>query len=297
MVGSKAKNANKRLILVLFGGKGNQLFQIAFGVIAAKYFGLRVEVDTKFGFWFDKAFGRRLALKSDTLVDYKLSLTGRLIVCWFVIKTKVFNFNCARAVRDYDDLYKFAFDGTRRGAAVGWGYYQDGHEIEKHRNIVVSDILNIEFKNFLSQRVSSGKHDVELIKVGLRLYEEVQDTTARMSHLGGLDLDQFERELVRLIASYPRCRCHIFTTDSAAIGDHFRNDSRFSVFDQSSGIRTADQVIESLASCDILVITNSSLYWWAGFYSFYVAAQPVLITRNFSMVNACIDGWKYIDEF
>ena len=263
-----------KVIVSLYGGLGNQLFQYAVARSLATKNNASLVLDIA---WFDIADSlkdtttRKYALKSFG-IDCEIQTIGlpwqkngflRRLLRRFSWLFKVFanDFlicNEKSALFDFDLL-------NQTGPLWLNGYWQSYKYFDSISEVIRKEIGTIRFLSVSSQKVLNGIVNCESICVHVRRGDYVSNANANKVH--GLCGVEYYKKAIKLVAeNLDNPVIYIFSDDPDWVRINLKNPYKTIVVDVN-GTEDVCQDLWLMSSCKHFIIANSSLSWWGAWLS------------------------------
>lgn len=290
-----------KVIVSLFGGLGNQLFQYASGRSLALRNNARLILDTG---WFDIVDN----LDSTTVRKYELNSfklncdiqtmglpwQKKSILSPLYRRLPFFAKIITRNTNIYNEKsFKFDMNLFNQKLPI-WlnGYWQSYKYFDSIDEVIKQDIESIKFLNTGSQKILKMIQSSESICVHVRRGDYVLNPKANKMH--GLCSIHYYNEAIKLITKYlSKPVLYIFSDDPEWV----RVNLSFSYKTIIVDINDIEEVCQDLwlmKSCNHFVIANSSLSWWAAWLSSY--KEKIVIAPKKWFANNTYDSSDLIPE-
>lgn len=250
-----------KIIVSLYGGLGNQLFQYATGYALSR----RLNCDLVFDLaWFDSAHTfRRTTPRKFSLAPFHLSVEQQNIglkTPWRKINGLIFKKSKQTKIfREKTPLFDPVLFENQ---APLWldGYWQSPKYFEKWSAEIKEKIgtpigINKRSEEMLFRIVTS-----ESICVHVRRGDYVSNKKAQDFH-GLCSLGYYREGVNRTRKNFKTPHCFVFSDDLAWVRENFDVGVPFTAVD-INGPDEAHQDLWLMAACKNFVIANSSLSWW-----------------------------------
>jgi hypothetical protein len=262
------------------GGLGNQLFQLAAGLYAEEQLSTSVLYETSWYKYRPNAAERPFGIAP--LLSHQRLVTLPLHVARYAYST--YNpFYRAEPQPEQDNTAESIFQLLARNWRVLSGYFQSASLV-----MAVRDQLSERLTPLIKEKTSGECADVIGVHIRLGDYYE---TPKVMESAGVCSPEYFSEalELVNKRRSVPQ-RIVVFT-DSPEI---FAKDyaSSFPANAYISEARSGWQALAGLSQCEAVIMSNSSLSWWAAFVGAVLTGQvqQVVMPTPWMAVPSEIEG-------
>lgn len=238
---------NKKVIIKLMGGLGNQMFQYSFGKFISDKTGRELILDTSF-------LDRRDMDPGFTYRNYDLDV--------FNLDVKIvsnFNESFELISQDWNHLHKIQPELIERSL------------LSQSNNIYIDGYWQSP-KYFNNEKYFNFKYSI--LESSLSLLEEIKNSESVMIHIrrgdyvnnktsGCLDRDYLEK--VINIMPVKEYKFYIFSDDIDWCRENL-SDIGFIVDNSHSGIKGSNH-LQLMSSCKYSIIPNSSFAWWSAYLS------------------------------
>lgn len=289
---------DKKIIVGLSGGLGNQMFQYAAGRALA--IDLRADLLLDIS-WFLGRENRTYAL-DDFLTAGQVSFTQpRLFQNFQSLHSKIMRrWGSARMGGKIFRENQFQFNpdiSNIRQSVFLEGYWQSERYFKNHGQQIRDDFLpNSELPDRCQPLLSEIKAS-DAICVHIRRGDYVTDPSAAAVH-GLCSLDYYQEGAARLMRNLSDPHCFVFSDDPNWVRNSLELPCPFSVVDVNDGSQ-ANWDLHLMSACRHFVIANSSLSWWGAWLGTADDKQVVAPKRWFlndakSTVDLISQNWQQI---
>ena len=276
----------KKIVVSLYGGLGNQLFQFATGFALSKHHDCELVFDLS---WFDSVHkSKGTTLRKFSLAPFHLNIEQQSLgpgKLWSKINRLIFlKRKKIKIFREKTPL----FDPVLfRKQAPLWldGYWQSPKYFESWATEIREKIgrpKEISAKNKeMLERISNS----ESICVHVRRGDYVSNAKANNFH-GLCSLDYYREGVKKTKSNFKDPHCFVFSDDPAWVDKNFEVGVPCTVVN-INGPDEPHQDLWLMAACKNFVIANSSLSWWGawlGNYSNKTVVAPFEWFRNKPML-------------
>lgn len=260
-----------KIIVSLYGGLGNQLFQYATGYALSKQLNCELVLDLA---WFDivrnirDTTPRKFSLSPFGLEVKQQKLGLDLKKKHQRIIDNILSLLRLRTPDEDEKIHIFRETTTKydptlfKNKAPLWlaGYWQSPRYFETwsselRNKIGIPRDLNKENQKMLKQIENS-----ESVCIHIRRGDYVSNKQANEFH-GLCSMEYYRKGLQSVKSNFKNPHCFVFTDDPAWAKDHFDLGTDFTVVD-TNGPDEAHCDLWLMAACKKFVIANSSLSWW-----------------------------------
>jgi len=255
-----------KVVVSLYGGLGNQLFQYATGYALSKHHNCKLILDLA---WFDvvpKLKGttpRKFSLDPFHL-DVEQQHVGINRLWSKLQRLPLFKRGQMQLFREQS----FQFDPKLFMApAPLWldGYWQSPKYFEKWASDIRHKIGKPNQMSPKTKEMMSLISHSDSVCVHIRRGDYVTNAQAKECH-GLCSLDYYREGIKRVTAHVGNPHGFIFSDDPAWVQKHFKVEIPFTVID-INGPDEAHEDLWLMAACKYFVIANSSLSWWGAWLS------------------------------
>jgi hypothetical protein len=295
----------KKIYLYLSGGLGNQLFQYA----AAKNLSIindaELIIDTHSGFVTDFKDFRKFSLEKQKLQN--VSFKENIIIFWlyriykkiFKIK-KIFHdlFFCKlineMSINYYDEnIKKFKF--SKR--LYLFGYFQSEKYFIENKNTILNELHPSTSNKKIFVEMKEKIVTSNSVALGLRFFETYSEN--EHNKFGGItSLNFYEKALRKMFQNVENPTFFIFSTRLSNVEQFLSNFNEikkynFYIITEDNGFADTSDNLWLMSHCVNHIISNSTLYWWAAYFSSTrYKNQTVISSENFANKDTCLDNWK-----
>ena len=259
------------VVVRLFGGLGNQMFQYATAKAVALRSGAELLLDLS---WFSTASDRQYALgplqvSARTLAEIPPEgATGRLL------RKALHRFS-----RHSDKYWQgrpvfrekhFHFDPAVldvRAPVCLDGYFQSERYFLEYRALIASEFTVATPLGSLAQAMLERMATHDAICLHVRRGDYVANMTTKAFH-GLCPLDYYHQGLRIVGEGLLKPHCYVFSDDPQWVHANFSPECPMSVVD-IHGAHEAHEDLRLMAACKHFVIANSSLSWWGAWLCSY----------------------------
>lgn len=288
---------NKKLIVYLSGGMGNQLFQYFFGMSYAKILNRKLYIENKTGFLTDFVFKRNFEIPLKSLENtktYTLSfLLFRIVRKIFKKKIfKIFNnlFITENELKKNKDILE---KNTNIKNIFIIGDFQDEKYFEKDKLDTKNSLNFGEIKNNKIIEVFKSLDLKNSVAIGMRFYEElsknkqhlVGDVTPLSFYNKAIDL--FEKKLEN-----PKYIIFSFNDHEMLKKLNISKEKIVFINDQTIQCKNIEKLL-MMSNFKNFIISNSSFYWWAAYFAEIKYGKiNIVATNNFFDDKTIPARWK-----
>ena len=286
--------------IILKGGLGNQLFQIA------KFFDLYtknkdLKIDIKTGFLIDFKYKRKLEIKELKKSKFKNTTFCSYLSIFFLILEKIFPYlNNLLNIKIINDK-KEKNESTKSRVVIFNGYFQEykliNSNLIKIYDLVKSNlIINKEgqFKDLID-RIDSCRNSVALC---IRFYEESKDPKIHASKNSKFKSPGiFNRVIRHYEKSLEDPTFFVFVQEENKFTDNLKFNSPFYIISHDAGFRGSWERLASQSHCKHHIFNNSTFYYWGAIFSKYLNKRldiesKIYVTDNFIFSEIYCPDWN-----
>lgn len=242
------------MIVKIYGGLGNQMFQYASALAASKEIKCNLMLDLSWYSNMDGATPRRYQLR-ETFGVNKIALP--YIAIRLLRKLNV--------LHTYKEKREFYFDSEIFSLSkniIMDGYWQSNLYFEKHRALLLKEFtIN---SNLISTNVENLKSDIEKVNsvsLHIRRGDYVSNSNANSFH-GVCSLDYYYSAIERINDSIcDNFKLYIFSDDIAWVKENLKLDIEHQYITGNSDVED----LYLMQNCKHNIIANSSFSWWGAY--------------------------------
>jgi hypothetical protein len=299
----------KKVIVYLSGGIGNQIFQYVAGIYLANKCDGQLILESRFGFMIDQKYQRKYLLnKVFELSCKQSSWCDTLILIGYLIKRKILrilNFstnsffgNFFFIEHDHNFETDFIFDDNFYKYWVV-GYWQKQIEFVKPTRLLFNYLKMIAPSDVLILNLGRELRSVESVALGIRLYEEVENSELFMGSTVDIQIAKLNLAIKHLQKEHPNVRFYVFCTHNSRLIESvvLPNNSIFLTGD--NGFKDPISSLWLISQCRHHIFTASSFYWWGAWLSMSIyqatdMKQKIYMINNNYFLSATQLEWESI---
>jgi hypothetical protein len=306
----------KKIYLYLCGGLGNQLFQYA----AAKNLSLKNEakIILDIGSSYniinhittcvrEKKFKPilKFSLQKNKLKNTEFKkyifffLIYRIFKKIFIFKRLFYNFYTSTLI---NEMILKSFEGKIKDFKIKnklylFGYFQSENYFYDNKKKIIEELMPTTPKDIKFLNVQKRVNIENAICVGLRFYEELNDNLK--NKIGGLtNFDFYKIAITKLIKNIKSPEFFIFSTkkknvEKLLLAFNEINKYKINIITEDEGYKGDMNNLWLMSMFKNYIISNSSLYWWAAYFSQNRFENcKIICSGNFANKDTCLDKWK-----
>ena len=306
----------KKIYLYLSGGLGNQLFEYAAAKNLALNNNAKLIIDTKTGFLLDFRDPTKFSLNKSSLnnVEYKnfcfTFFFYRIFKKFLKKKSWFYKFINFSILDDtFLDKYEEKINEIEFNKLFMLGYYQSEKYFHKNRNLIIKELypsIPQDTKYIkLSEKISKNNS----IAIGVRMHENI-DTEfgirisdkrkARMiAGIGGITPINFYLNAINKMSDKIKDpNFFLFSTkktnlDSLIQKSEILQNCPLEIVTADCGFENAYDNLWLMSKFSNFIISNSTLYWWAAYFSMLNSnSNYVICSKRFPNKDIYINEWE-----
>ena len=297
-----------RIIVSLYGGLGNQLFQYATARAIAAKNNAELILDLA---WFTTAkksssiTARRFALSPFNIPSAQLQEQGDFLHATSSRITRLFKkyLNYKKFKRENINYLKeksFNFDAnifSLPGSIWLDGYWQSYKYFQDIQALLQREIGTVGQLSNESQKLLFVIATNDAICLHIRRGDYVTNKAAAAVH-GLPDMEYYQSGLILAAKGLKNPHCYIFSDDPQWVKENFTASIPITIVDVN-GPDDAHQDLWLMAACKRFVIANSSLSWWGAWLSeaadkIVVCPRQWFLAKNLNTRDLIPDDWLKI---
>ena len=282
----------KIVYLYLTGGLGNQLFQYA----AAKNISIKNKsillLDKSSGFFDDFRFRRSFSLKKKLLKNVKIKnfifffIFFRLLKKILNLKEVLYNFFSTTVINEFVNHKNFKphLENIKfKKNLYMMGLFQSEKYFLNNRSEIIEDIMPKKTSNQMFRRI----YDVisnNSVAIGVRMHEGLP---SHLKHTaGGIASNRFYLKAIKILLSKIKNPNFYFFSTKKNYADKLILDldiiSKFkiNIITPENGYVDAYDNLWLMSCFKNLIISNSTLYWWAAYFSKLKFKKNIIICSD-----------------
>lgn len=291
------------LVVVLKGGLGNQLFQYAAARALADRTGADLAIDAWTGFAQDYRYRRKPALAAFAIRGRDATLAERVPYWLLEVRRRVSSASFGPVHRGLGGTFLLEpgmrFSPEIHGATwtgTAWldGYWQSDRWFADDPRLATE--LQPSVPRRPAARVLGARMLAEdSVAIGIRLYEEstVPASHARSGRMRSAA--EIRDAIARVLEGHPGRKPYVFCTHRAPLLAELGLPANTEFLVPEAGFTDAAETLWLMGHCRHVVLTNSSLYWWAAWIGDRLHAgsdRRVLAADDFLDPDSIGSGWE-----
>ena len=306
----------KKIYLYLCGGLGNQLFQYA----AAKNLAIKnkseliLDVGTSFSFFSQLVYAFS-AKNFKTFLSFSLNkqklknvkFRNYIFVFWFYrLLKKIFNlkkkFNNFYDGMLVNEMFLTSFEKKIKNFVICknlylFGYFQSEKYFYENKRLIIKELMPKKSTNQLFLRMQKKINLTNSVSIGLRLYEE-QNIKSNNKIGGIIKLNFFRLAVIKILKYVKKPEFFIFSTTNNNINKlllecEILKKYKINFITEDEGYAGSMDNLWLMSQFKYHIISNSSLYWWAAYFSQdRYKNGKIISTSNFANKDTCLYKWK-----
>ncbi len=293
----KSNLSDAGVVVTLFGGLGNQLFQYAMGRALSLRTNQPLILDLT---WFDRlkyessgtTTARRYALGHFNL-EVKTQSVGLPIVSLNGLVGRILR-RCIRSLPRRHMGYRvyierrFGFDldaFSLHGAIWLDGYWQSYKYFEEISSLLRNELSSLNKLSQYSQRLLDNIARCDAICLHIRRGDYITNQKAAAKH-GLCNMDYYKRGLEHILFGLKNPHCFIFSDEPDWARSNLQLPVSSTVVDINDSY-SAHEDLWLMSACTHFVIANSSLSWWGAWLS--TAPNKIVVAPKAWFLDSRID--------
>ena len=288
--------------IILKGGLGNQLFQLAkFFDLYKKKNNKNLKIDIKTGFLLDFKYKRKLEIKELKKSKFRNSTFFSYFFAIFLFLEKLFPYlNHLFKIKIINDS-KVENKIQNSWLIIFNGYFQNYKLINS--NLI--DIYNLVKSNFIINKESKYKDLIDQIDscknsiaLCIRFYEESKDPKIHASKNSKFKSPEiFNKVISNFEKSLEDPTFFVFVQEENKFTDNLKFNSPFYIISHDAGYRGSWERLTSQAHCKHHIFNNSTFYYWGAIFSQFLNKRldiepQIFVTDNFIFNEIYCPDWK-----
>jgi len=303
----------KKVICILSGGLGNQLFQYSAALNLASRCGAVLSLDTTTGFAKDQ-YQRSYALyqffpnvEIESWFGSLLSFSALKILTLIKLLTRLLHLKkhhdsplyCLKLgphciLQEHTPISTFSLSTPDFSTLRLSGYFQSPWLFEASETTLLNSMSTYRPTLPLISELAVQLRQRETVAIGIRLYEETSEPELNAHNAVMKPLSDLNSVLQQFLDSKPDCQVAIFCTHRSPLFNRLSLPSNTVFLTGDDNISSAHHTIWLMSQCKHHIFLNSSLYWWAAYLSrvnFDPAEQEIYAADNFINQSCYLKGW------
>jgi hypothetical protein len=310
MIDNLFSERKAKLIILLKGGVGNQMFQYATGRSLAKKVNSELIIDSKTGFLRDTQYKRTYEL-GGLPINARIANNFEIALSWiYMLERKVLNKDVSEDLylasrlygnflteglnyQYYSDVHKY----INNRCVWLYGYWQSPNYFQFDRDLILKELypsVPLERKY-----IELGRQmlQVESVSLGIRVYEESTNPSGHSSNGKLKSASEINLAITEMVKTNPYVIFFVFCTHKARILKDLKLPESTIYVTSDDGYDGSLETLWLISQCRHHIITNSSFYWWGAWLSQKIykkvnLCQDIYLADNFINKNGLSEGWK-----
>jgi hypothetical protein len=296
----------KKIYLYLCGGLGNQLFQYAAAKNIALKNNAKLILDTSTGFISDFRDFWNFSLNKNKLKNVKYKKIIFIFVLFKLFRKifrtkKIFFKFFSNNLVDEMHLSRFSkkiSDFKIKKNFYLFGYFQSEKYFNEYRNRIIRELLPSQVNNNIFLNIKNKIVKTNSVSIGVRLHETMPGNINYK--IGGItSLNFYDKAIKKIIKHVKKPQFFIFSTKKENIEELFSKVKELEkypthIITKEEGYHgSAYDNLWLMSFCKNHIISNSTFYWWAAYFSkFRYKKQKIICSGNFPNKDTCFNEWK-----
>lgn len=303
---SSQSGAQRKLIVQLKGGLGNQMFQYACARALALQNGVDLVVDNWSGFVRDVQYRRYYEL--DALpIQARITKPWERLPIWInrldhritskasglVEKRWYGQFINETAIKWLPDLHEVPLGETT------WitGYWQSPLYFDDYADLIRKELNPKPSQKSKFVEMAKRINSADSVAVGVRLYEESKNPNAHASNGQLKNTEQIREAVSRIRRLRPKAQFYVFCTHRYSLLNDIGLPSNSIFVTHDDGYNCTVDTLWLISQCRHHLFTNSTFYWWGAWLSMPVwkeKNQIIMAADNFiNRDSLCVDWLNF----
>ena len=298
-----------KLIVQLYGGLGNQMFQYASARALALQNNLDLVIDNRSGFFRDIQYRREYELK-------KFPIRGRLanfyeIIPFLFIRIRI------RLKKKYHLINKNLFgqyiheQSNTDNHSISFlqeiqkyqlnenvwirGYWQSSLYFEKYSNLIQSELEPPQPKKDNFKSLGKKILNSESVALGLRFYEESKNPKTHSLNFKEKNFFEIDSVVQKVKKKHPEATFFVFCTHRSSLLKKLNLPKKTIFVTPEDGYVGSTENLWLLSQCKHHIFNNSSFYWWGACLSSKFHKnnnQTIYAADNFINKDGLLKSWN-----
>ena len=293
-----------KIIIILKGGLGNQLFQYAHARSLAIDHKVKLVLDKYYGFR-KNIYNRVYELNNFPIYPEFTNLIDQIPYFLYLIKKKTHKFIKINYEEKFlniqiiseNELKYLPYIKKIKIENSTWldGYWQSYKYFEHHTKILQKELMpNKPLLNHYL-KIAEEMKSKESVAVGFRMYEETNNPKFYAKNGVIKALFEYKSAIKKIQNQYPNCKIYFFCTKQSKLLNQLELPKNTLWITPNNGYIGSSNRLWLLSNCKHHVFNNSSFYWWGAWLSearYKNFKQIIFATDNFINKNAIPKNWN-----
>jgi hypothetical protein len=293
-----------KIVTLLKGGLGNQMFQYAFARSISLSNGLELVLDNWSGFVSDYKYHRKYELGAFPIAGRPANMTEKLPFWFQELKSRLFSKSLDIVEKKVYGLFinevgnKYIPEIAQTSPSYSYwlnGYWQSYLYFEKYSDYITRELMPLQPKEKHFLELGDVLRSSESVALGVRLYEESKNPGEHTSDGQLKSHSQINQVVLRLRELCSGAKFFVFCTHRSPLLDKLSLPEDTILVTHDDGYFGTTQTMWLLTQCKHHIFTNSTFYWWGAWLSqrFYTQeSQLVFAADNFINSDAIPEHWN-----
>jgi hypothetical protein len=297
-----------KIITLLKGGLGNQMFQYALARSMSLSSDSELVLDNWSGFISDYKYHRKYELNVFPIVGRPANFKERIPFWLNQLGSKFSSSSPEKSFRK--EIYGLVINeiGSKyipdifqtlktEEAQTCWlnGYWQSPSYFDRYSEFITSELMPPQptEKHFLE--LGELLRESESIALGVRLYEESKNPELHSSNGQLKSTSQINQAILKVIDLHKKAKLFVFCTHRSPLLDELSLPKNTIFVTHDGGYLGTIQCMWLLTQCRHHIFTNSTFYWWGAWLSQKLYGgenQTIFAANNFINLDAIPRHWN-----
>jgi hypothetical protein len=292
-----------KLLVLLNGGLGNQMFQYATARAISIDNNLELVLDDWSGFVRDFQYRRKYEL-SQFPISARTANAAERVPIWIYRAYRKARSNAREHDRRWFGNFlnetKMNYIPSINQVPIStstWltGYWQTPLYFLKHNQVICKELMPEEPKSYDFLRLADDLQSTESVALGLRLYEESTQPRAHARDGKVKTVSDIRKAIASVHEQVRNPRFFIFCTHRSPLIDQLNLPTDAVSVTHDDGFIGSAERLWLLSRCKHHLFTNSTYYWWGAWLSEHIRndkSQLILAANNFINSDSIPEHWQ-----